>query len=277
MALPGLRQLVRGLGATRGALGAVATSDGLQGGRREGAAPARTFFKGRSGEKRRSQSRVLSGYESNVFEMQIHQFKCDCKEEYVKTAGENFLRISEDEKFPIELIGSWTTMIGPVQDQAIHIWMYTGYDKFEQAADLMKQDPQWQDYLRARNKLIVSRSAQILLPFTFWPPITSVQQRGLYELRSYTLKPGTMIEWGQAWEQGINYRRDESVGGWFSQIGLMHQVHHLWAYTDLKERNEIRQAAWEFPGWDECVIKTVPLIRRMHSQILLPAPYSPLK
>lgn len=70
MALPGLRQLVRGLGATRGALGAVATSDGLQGGRREGAAPARTFFKGRSGEKRRSQSRVLSGYESNVFEMQ---------------------------------------------------------------------------------------------------------------------------------------------------------------------------------------------------------------
>lgn len=28
--------------------------------------------------------------------------------------------------------------------------------------------------------------------------------------------------------KGINYRRDEAVGGWFSQIGEMHQVHHLW-------------------------------------------------
>ena len=29
-------------------------------------------------------------------------------------------------------------------------------------------------------------------------------------------------------EQGIKYRRDEAVGGWFSTIGNMHQVYHLW-------------------------------------------------
>ena len=29
-------------------------------------------------------------------------------------------------------------------------------------------------------------------------------------------------------ENGIKYRHDEAVGGWFSQIGEMHQVHHLW-------------------------------------------------
>lgn len=64
------------------------------------------------------------------------------------------------------------------------------------------------------------------------------------------------------------------MGGWFSQIGEMHQVHHLWgmlgskskithfmsetlsAYKDLEDRKETRQAAWEFPGWDECVVKT---------------------
>ena len=28
------------------------------------------------------------------------------------------------------------------------------------------------------------------------------------------------------------------------------------AYKDLEDRNEVRQAAWEFPGWDECVMKT---------------------
>ena len=42
------------------------------------------------------------------------------------------------------------------------------------------------------------------------------------------------------------------------------------AYTDLKERNEIRQAAWEFPGWDECVIRTgeTPCACLSHSHVL---------
>ena len=28
------------------------------------------------------------------------------------------------------------------------------------------------------------------------------------------------------------------------------------AYKDLKDRKETRQAAWEQPGWDECVRRT---------------------
>ena len=28
------------------------------------------------------------------------------------------------------------------------------------------------------------------------------------------------------------------------------------AYNDLEDRHETRQAAWEFPGWDECVVRT---------------------
>jgi hypothetical protein len=35
-------------------------------------------------------------------------------------------------------------------------------------------------------------------------------------------------------ENGIKYRRDEAVGGWFSQIGEMHQVHHLWGKAIIK-------------------------------------------
>ena len=34
-------------------------------------------------------------------------------------------------------------------------------------------------------------------------------------------------------ENGIKYRQDESVGGWFSQIGEMHQVHHLWGKATM--------------------------------------------
>ena len=28
------------------------------------------------------------------------------------------------------------------------------------------------------------------------------------------------------------------------------------AYKDLPDRKEQRQAAWQFPGWDECVVRT---------------------
>ena len=78
--------------------------------------------------------------------------------------------------------------------------------------------------------------------------------------------------------KGIQYRREEAVGGWFSQIGHMHSVYHLWgllpthtyilnstsfsflslcaAYKSLQDRDETRQNAWTFPGWDECVRRT---------------------
>ena len=86
------------------------------------------------------------------------------------------------------------------------------------------------------------------------------------------------------------------------------------AYKNLEDRSDTRQRAWEFPGWDQCVVRTgketisllfvafslsifhrslslhesqkikhhfcvflAPLIRYMEARIMVPAPYSPLK
>ncbi|KAF2982784.1 hypothetical protein EK904_010099 [Melospiza melodia maxima] len=53
--------------------------------------------------------------------------------------------------------------------------------------------------------------------------------------------------------RAIRFRQDnnEAVGGFFSQIGQLYMVHHLWAYKDLQTREDIRNAAWHKPGWDE--------------------------
>lgn len=42
--------------------------------------------------------------------------------------------------------------------------------------------------------------------------------------------PGTMIEWGNNWARAINYRRnnDEAFAAFFSQIGRLYNVHHIW-------------------------------------------------
>lgn len=39
-----------------------------------------------------------------------------------------------------------------------------------------------------------------------------------------------MIEWANNWVKGINYRRDfqQDVGGWFTQVGSLYVVYHLW-------------------------------------------------
>lgn len=41
---------------------------------------------------------------------------------------------------------------------------------------------------------------------------------------------GTMIEWGNNWARAINFRKnnDEAFAGFFSQIGRLYNVHHIW-------------------------------------------------
>lgn len=98
-------------------------------------------------------------------------------------------------------------------------------------------------------------------------------------MRSYRLKPGTMIEWGNNWARAINFRKgnNEPYAGFFSQIGRLYNVHHVWCYKSYQERKETRENNWRQPGWDECVAYTVPLIDEMHCRILVPTEFSPTK
>ncbi|NWR39376.1 NIPS1 protein, partial [Tachuris rubrigastra] len=164
-----------------------------------------------------------------------------------------------------------------------------------------------QEYLefrKERSRMLLSRRNQLLLEFSFWNEPQPRQGPNIYELRTYKLKPGTMIEWGNNWARAIKYRQEnqEAVGGFFSQIGELYVVHHLWgkggtpggvgtglggsgcqchpvpaAYKDLQSREETRNAAWRKRGWDENVYYTVPLIRTMESRIMIPLKISPLQ
>ena len=119
----------------------------------------------------------------------------------------------------------------------------------------------------------------------------------IYEMRSYWLKPGTLLEWGNLWHKGVQYRPDAKVLGIFSQIGELYNVHHMWSYKNFQHRKQMRTNAWAKPGWSEkyagkyfiVLIKnlvfctlfsveyTVPLIRKMESKILVPLKNSPMQ
>lgn len=155
---------------------------------------------------------------------------------------------------------------------------------------------------KERGQLLRSRHLQYLLAFSYWPQIIAREKNHIYEMRSYRLKPGTMIEWGNNWARGIQFRQsnNEAYAGFFSQIGRLYNVHHIWCkdfhhqlknsiwlistsdisllflsgYKSLQDRKESREASWRSPGWDECVAYTVPLIKDMHCRILVPTDFS---
>lgn len=81
-----------------------------------------------------------------------------------------------------------------------------------------------------------SRHLQYMLAFSYWPQITMRDPSHIYEMRSYRLKPGTMIEWGNNWARGIQYRQANDVpfAGFFSQIGRLYNVHHIWCKFDFE-------------------------------------------
>lgn len=88
-----------------------------------------------------------------------------------------------------------------------------------------------------------------------------------------------MIEWGNAWAKGINYRKEhnQNVAGFFAQVGQLYMVFHIWAYPSMTSRQHTRQTTWLKPGWDSTVAYTVPLIKKMQSKILVPNDFSYLK
>ncbi|PAA60626.1 hypothetical protein BOX15_Mlig018190g1 [Macrostomum lignano] len=237
------------------------------------------FFTGMSGAKNEigAQSNRLSDG-NEIFEIQIHLVRPHFMQTYLEET-KRFLDLFDQKDSGAELIGSFTCEIG-AQDEALHIWRFKGgYQAYQKHYHLYRSDPELLSYRQKRNEMLRSRRNQICLKFTFWPEVEPRNGEHIYELRSYNLRPGNLLEWGNYWAHGLRCRRsdDEAVCGLFSHIGDLHQVHHLWCYKDLVHRNEVRDMAWHKPEWAETVRKTVSLIDTMSCRVLKPTPFSPLQ
>jgi len=215
-----------------------------------------------------------------IYALNTQNIRPDSIDKYLANYEENVNLIhSKKSELNCELVGSWTVEVGDL-DQALHLWQFTGgFERVDHTNTVLSKDEAYQRLLKERGNYLRSRHLQYLLAFSYWPPLEKRKGSNIYEIRSYSLKPGTMIEWGNNWAKAINYRRnnDEPFAGYFSQIGRLYNVHHIWCYKNLQSRKETRESAWRSPGWDECVAYTVPLIREMHCRILSPTSFSPTK
>ena len=96
----------------------------------------------------------------------------------------------------------------------------------------------------------------------------------IYEVRTYTLKPGTVPQAEQAFADKIAERVKYSplAGFWRSEVGTLNQIIHVWPYKDLNERDHIRAEAIRTGVWPP---KIADNVLEMESKILHPAPFSP--
>lgn len=212
-----------------------------------------------------------------TYELQFDDVKPECMTEYVEKTDIINSRLNEDQSYPGQLIGSWSAIYGD-QDKAVHLWVYKdGYQGVNQSMRFHSENEELRAFNQEKSTWLRSRSNQLCQEFSYWGEPRLRQKPHVYELRTYALKPGSLIEWGNRWSHAIKIRRKDAVGGFFSQVGELYMVHHLWAYYDMQHRKEERENMWQQPGWDDCVAATVPLVRHMTARILLPSPKSPMQ
>jgi len=218
---------------------------------------------------------VARGKYVHVFE--FHRVKPDASAQYKKAAEAFFTGVTSDSNLHVKLTGSWETLIGEM-DTYVHITEYENYGGYDRSSKLIRDSEHSKRY-KEMLPFLTSRATQINQEFAFFPSSPPRSQGGIFELRSYTLNPGKLLEWEGAWRKGIEARRQliSPVGAWFSQIGRLHQVHHLWQYPDLESRKETREKAWQVDGWSDTVHKSSQLAKFMDSYILEPLSFSPLK
>ncbi|KAB2580397.1 Dimeric alpha-beta barrel [Lasiodiplodia theobromae] len=212
-----------------------------------------------------------------VHSIVFHEVKPDKVDEYVKLVGEWYPKMASLPENKVHLVGSWRTEVGDC-DTFVHIWEYQRYQGYHASLHNIQSHPGFPEFDSKLKKLIHSKRTSLMQEFSFWPTTPPRSLGGVFELRSYTLHPGNLLEWETHWRRGLKARREvmEGVGAWFVQIGDLNTVHHLWQFANLEERKRRREESWSVEGWGETVHKTVPLIQTMKSRILIPMKWSPV-
>ena len=172
-----------------------------------------------------------------------------------------------------ELTAFLHTEVGPL-NEIIHIWHYKDLaDRDRVRADAAKEanwPPKIQEFIREMR-------SEIIKPFAFIPEPRPGKMGPVYELRYYTLKPGSLPEVSKRWEGAIGERAKMSpvVFAGPVEFGKANGFVHIWAYQGMDHRMQTREEArkkgvWPPPGGGSHLLT-------QDNKILLPASFSPLQ
>lgn len=171
------------------------------------------------------------------------------------------------------LAAFWHTEIGPL-NEIIHIWRYNDLAERAQIRAEAAKDANWPPKIQ---EFIRKMTSEIVVPFGFVPQVQPGKLGPIFELRYYTLKAGKLPELAKSWEGALAERIKISpivlAGG--VEFGKANGFVHIWAYSSLDQRAQIRDEArkrgvWPPPGGGDRLVE-------MKNKIMLPSAFSPLQ
>lgn len=194
-----------------------------------------------------------------------------------------FLKLAEERAMPIRgenygrLVGYWFTDIGPL-NQIFHLWEYDDLNSRMEKRAALTQLPEWRsDYVAHVHPLI--RHQQIRLMQPRLPVKPPAEAGNVYEYRCYQMAVGKAPAFIEAISEAMPVREkySQNVCLWQSEAALPNEVSHLWVYKDLAERAKARAAAAQDKDWQAFLAKGGAMLEDMHSTVLIPAAFSPLR
>jgi hypothetical protein len=169
------------------------------------------------------------------------------------------------------LLGVWNTEIGELNQLQV-------LRGFADAGALAAERRRTQTTTNPFNagEVLTAMQFDSYTPFPFLPPVTPGKFGGVYEIRTYRLKPGCVEPTIAAWEAAMPERSKLSplVFAGVSIDGPT-RFTHIWPFADLNERASVRAASVAAGIWPP---KGGPawLTGEMRSTIGLPTAISPL-
>src|SRR5260221_9426435 len=97
------------------------------------------------------------------------------------------------------------------------------------------------------------------------------------EERMYTLKVGTAPEYLRHYQnEGMKVQLKHlphMVGYYFTEVGTLNMIVHMWAYDSLDQRDKCRAAMSADADWQTYLTKIRPLMERQETRIMKCAPF----
>src|SRR5207244_1277213 len=133
-----------------------------------------------------------------IYEIRTYRIAPGSLAEVEKRYGEAY----EYRKKYSELTAFWHTEIGPL-NEIVHVWGYRDLAERARIRSDAAKDPNWPPKIR---EFVREMRSEIVVPFSFVPEVRPGKVGPIFELRYYTLKPGTLPDVAQGWEAKLPER-----------------------------------------------------------------------
>jgi len=204
-----------------------------------------------------------------IYEIRTYGVKVGSVAEVEKRYGEAY----EHRKKYSELTGFFHAEIGPL-NEIIHIWGYQSLQERSRIRAEAAKDPNWPPKIQ---EFLTTMSSEIVIPFPFAPEPTPGKYGPFYEMRSYTMRAGTLPDTMKRWEAKLQGRLGVSpltlVG--HVEFGTANKFIHVWPYPSLDARMATRKKAvaegvWPPGGGADSLLT-------QSTKIIIPSAFSPLQ